>query len=194
MDPAHPPASPTSPSPNGQPDSSAASPTASEPAPRTSRAAGGVFIGDPGPAFDAKAAGDAPTPAPAEPIPWLQWEEDTVRGVLTAQGAAVHLAIGVGDEDWLYVKSELDTIAPPLTRILNTYDATRAAAAGGDAIAAAIGFGAYGMRSIMERRAVLAERDEGPQPVTGVRAPEGTGGEHDAAHQAARGESPEWTV
>jgi hypothetical protein len=196
MDPAHSPQRP-SPSPNGQPaeDSSAASSTGSAPASKTSKSAAGLFIGDPGPAFDARAAADAPPPELGQPaLPELLWEEASVRGVLTAQGAAVHMAIGKGEQDWLYLEGELATIAPPLTRILNRYPQTQALAAGGDAIAAAIGFGAYGMRSILERRAALLEAQAEPEPVSGVRAPAGSDGAADPAQQAARGERPQWTT
>jgi hypothetical protein len=197
MDPSPPSATPSV-SPNGPPaeDSSPGSPTASAPASKTpSRAAAGVFIADPGPPFDARAAAAAPPPDPVgEPLPLLMWEEDTVRGVLTAQGAALHLAVGVGEQDWKYLEGELDTICGPLTRILNHYPATQALAAGGDAIAASIGLGAYGLRSILERRAVLAARQAAAEPVTGVPAAAGSDGARDPAQQAARGEQPEWTV
>lgn len=196
MDPAQAPHPSESPSPNGQPEeSSAGSPTGSAPASTTSRAAGSVFIGDAGPSFDARAAAAAPQPEPiGEPLPMLVWEEDSVRGVLTAKGAVLHMAIGVGEEDWKYTETDLETIAPPLTRILNRYPQTQALAAGGDAIALAIGFGGYGMRSILERKAVLAAREADPQPVAGVRAPADTDGANDPAQQAARGETPSWTV
>jgi hypothetical protein len=195
MDSSPPSVSPST-SPNGQPaDSSADSPKGSAPASTTSRAAGGVFIADPGPPFDPRAAAAAPAPEPVgEPLPLLMWEEATVRGVLTAQGAALHMAVGVGEQDWRYLEGELDTICGPLTRILNHYPATQALAAGGDAIAASIGFGAYGLRSIIERRAVLAARAAAAEPVTGVRAAPGTDGAADPAQQAARGEEPEWTT
>jgi hypothetical protein len=195
MDPSPPSASPSAESPNGQA-SSEASPTGSAPASTTSRAASGVFIDDPGPAFDARAAAAVPQPEPvaAEPLPSLMWEEQMVRGVLTAQGAALHMAVGVGESDWKYLETELDTIAGPLTRILNHYPATQALAAGGDAMAASIGFGAYGLRSILERRAVLAAREAGAEPITGVPAPPGADGASDPAQRAARGEAPDWQV
>jgi hypothetical protein len=143
----------------------------------TDATAAGVFVGDPGPAFDPKAAAEAPAVAPAPGLAELPvWEEDTVRSVLTAKGAVLHAAVGVAEDDWLYLEHELDSIAPPLTRILNRYDVTRAAAEGGDALAVMIGLGGYAGRSYMTRRAELAAaEDVEPEPVTGVRAPEGTG-------------------
>jgi hypothetical protein len=197
LDPTPTPTPSPGPSPNGHPpegsspDSATGSPSAS----RTSRAAGAVFIGDPGPAFDERAAAAAPAPEPVgEPLPLLVWEEDSVRGVLTAQGAVLHMAAGKGETDWQYLEGELDTIAPPLTRILNRYPQTQALAAGGDALAAAIGFGAYGVRSVLERRAALEAAAAAAEPVSGVAAPPRTDGAGDPAQQAARGETPAWTT
>jgi hypothetical protein len=170
-----------SPTPSPDPDAAAASSPASAPASSTSRrprALAGGLVGDPGPAFDGKAAGDAPplAAAPAEPLIALEWDEGTVRSILTAQGAVVHGLVGVADDDWIYLQHELEAIAPPLTRVLNRYDALRAAAGTGDELALMIGLGGYVSRSWMTRKAELALREEEePEPVTGVRAPDGTG-------------------
>jgi hypothetical protein len=163
------------------PDAPADSSTASAPASSTSRRAAGLFIGDPGPAFDSKqaAAEPAPEPAPAPELGVVEvgWEEDTVRSLLSAEGQVVHTLAGVDDDDWLWLQHELDAIAPPLTRILNRYPALRAAAEAGDGMAVMIAMGGHVTRSYMTRRAELvAAAAEAPaEPVTGVRAPEGTG-------------------
>lgn len=160
----------------------------------TSRAAAGVFIADPGPAFDAAQAARDPEPelAPGGPLVadlLPAWEEDAVRSILTAQGQLVHGVAGVADDDWIYLQHELDAIAPPLTRILNRVPALRAAAEAGDGIAVMIGLGGYSVRSYTARRAELQARaaEELPQPVTGVPAPEGTGPQDDPDHLAAQG-------
>jgi hypothetical protein len=166
-----------------------------------SRRAGSAspFIGDPGPAFDARQA-DELAGEPASPrgqlhaLPGggelgLQVEEETVRGFLTAQGELAHLAIGVGELDWRYTEADLRAIAPPLTRIVNRYPAAaETVAALGDPAAAGIGLFNYGLRSLQERRAVLAAREAEPDvPITGAHAPAGTG----PTQPAATGPGPE---
>jgi hypothetical protein len=99
-----------------------------------------------------------------------------VRFVLQAKGNALHALVGVGQQDWAYTDADLLAIAPPLTNILNRYPATRAAAAAGDELAVAVGFGGYVVRSWRERMAVLAALREQPEvPITGAPAPAGTG-------------------
>jgi hypothetical protein len=157
--------SPTDPSPNGEEpsgDSSTASPPADS-----------AFVGDPGPAFDPEApAPEAPEPRPdaeLHALPGLEgWEQDAVESLLRGQGAVLHAVAGVGDQDWLYTEDDLAAIAPPLTRILNRYPATRAAAGSGDELALMLGLGAYATRSWAERRDVLEQlREEEPVPITG---------------------------
>lgn len=151
---------------------------------RPAGSAASPFIGDPGPQFDAGQAdelGGGPPPARPrlEALPGGAGvvEEDTVRGMLTAQGELVHLAAGVGEEDWRYTAADLAAIAPPLTRICNRYPAAaETVSALGDPAAAGIGLFNYGLRSLQERRAVLDAQEEEPDvPVTGVHAPPGTG-------------------
>lgn len=172
--------SPTPPrSPNG------GAPAASAPSSRASSA--GRFTVDAGPAFD---AGDRPEPPdtqpPLEPGSELAvvelWDERRVRQLLTAKGAIVHhlAAVDPQSTEWSYTQRDLETIAPPLTAILNRYDATRAAAAAGDEMALAIGLGGYVVRSVGERRHAIARLREQPDvPVTGVAAEAGTGPEDD---------------
>jgi hypothetical protein len=186
--PLHPPSPAPEATPSPQPtrpaDTAAArSSRASSSAP-TSRAAG-LFIGDPGPAFDADQAAREPAPELAAGEPPLvadalpAWEEDAVRSILTAQGNLVHGVAGVAEDDWIYLQHELDAIAPPLTRILNRVPALRAAAEAGDGIAVMIGLGGYTVRSYTARRAELQAQaqEQLPEPVTGVAAPPGTGPE-----------------
>lgn len=163
------------------------SPGSQGPSPGSSRGSPGPspLISDAG-SFDpdrvearAQAQAEAP-PEPGQlhalPEPLPEWEEETVRSILNAQGGALHALAGVSEDDWVYTQTELAAIAPPLTRILNRYDATRAAAGTGDELALLIGMSGYVGRSIAERRRVLAAlADQEPEPVTGVRAEPGTG-------------------
>jgi hypothetical protein len=123
------------------------------------------FIADPGPEFDpGQAAQDTKerdddrvlSVAPGgETGIEVEWDPAVVKSMLQAQGSAVHAVVGKADEDWLYTKDELAAIAPPLTRILNRYDATRVAAATGDELALILGLTGHTMRSLQERKAVL---------------------------------------
>jgi hypothetical protein len=130
------------------------------------------LLGDAGPDFD---PGAAPPPAatpPDEPHPSARvdlWSEDRVRTVLETQGAVVHGLVAVEPEstEWLYTRADLQAIAPPLTRILNRYDATRAAAAASDELAVAVGFAGYAARSYSERKSALAALAADYEPPTG---------------------------
>lgn len=132
----------------------------------TASSAASDFIADPGPEFDpdqaAEDAGerDADRAFTAHPGGEtglvIEWAEDTVRSLLEAQGVLLHGAIGKAEDEWIYTKQELSTIAKPLTRILNRYDATRVAAGTGDEIALILGLFGYVMRSLQERKAALA--------------------------------------
>lgn len=168
---------PTRPTP---PPSEPAAAASSEPSAKgsASRRRSGL-VADPGPAFNAERAGDAPPPAElhALPEPPPGWEEPQVRTILRAQGLVVHNAVAVEKEgeEWVYTATELDTIAPPLTRILNRYDATRAAAGTGDELALVIGLTGYVGRSWVERRRALsaiAAAEEEPEPITGIKPDE----------------------
>lgn len=156
---------------NANPAAAAASSTASPEGSPTSAAA---FVADPGPAFDADAAADLPAPEPAPAPLDVEWDEATVKGLLTAQGEVLHMAIAADkdSDEWRYTRGDLSAIAPPLTRILNRHDVTRAAAGTGDELALIIGLTGYVGRSIAERRVALAQHaeDEGPQPITGIAA------------------------
>jgi hypothetical protein len=120
----------------------------------TGSSAGSEFFADAGPSFDAEAP-PAPPVVDEAPIA-LAWDVEVVKGCLTAQGQVLHTVIAKADEEWLYTRDELHAIAPPLTRILNRYDATRAAAGTGDEIALLLGLTGYVGRSVKARRAVLA--------------------------------------
>lgn len=163
-----------------------------------SRQGSSPFVGNPGPAFDPKRAADAPAPVlePAVDVRPLdiEWEEQTVRSILTAKGRLLHTAVGVAERDWEYTDADLAAIAPPMTRILNRYEPTRAAAAAGDELAVGIGFTGYFLRSWSERRAAIAARDAGePEPLTDVYIPTAAeraaaaGGPDDVAPAAEQG-------
>lgn len=124
------------------------------------------FIADPGPEFDPDEADEharerdddrslSAHPGGETGIE-VEWDAGVVKSMLTAQGSALHAVAGKADEDWLYTKDELAAIAPPLTRILNRYDATRVAAATGDELSLILGLSGHTMRSLQERRAALA--------------------------------------
>lgn len=153
-DPEHPnPGSAPSPSEGG---SSAASS-------RDSQSEPGGFIADAGPAFDAEAAA-AEMPPPPAPEPtagqMVQWEEDTIRALLTLKGRGLHAAIGVAEEDWRYTELDLAAIAPPLARICNRYEPIQRFAKYSDPLTLAFAFGAYGVRSLEERQHELREQEE----------------------------------
>lgn len=147
------------------------------------------FISDPGPAFDADQAekdaqardGDrafAISPGGETGVE-LEWHPDTIKAVLEAKGSALHSLAGKAEADWAYTSQELRAIAPPLTRILNRYDATRVAAGGGDELALILGFTGYTMRSFQERKQALdakraqEEQEEPPADplMSGVQPP-----------------------
>jgi len=144
-----------------------------------SAAATSEFVSDAGPQFDPDAiddAVDAPeladgTEAAGGGVP-LEWDPAIVRDALELQGSLLHQAAGRGERDWIYTAQELRAIAPPLTRILNRYDTTRAAAAQADELAVLFGLGGYTIRSINEsRRALAAGR---PQRNASTPPPPGT--------------------
>jgi hypothetical protein len=74
---------------------------------------------------------------------------------------------GVGEQDWLYTELDLAAIAPPLTRICNRYEPIARFAKYSDPLTLAFAFGAYGVRSLEERQAVLAEYqdEDGGAPI-----------------------------
>jgi hypothetical protein len=146
---------PPSPSPSGAAASSrgsAAGSRRSEPPP---------FVADVGPEFDPEAA---PPPTPpirdAEPVQLVEWEEDTICALLTLQGRGMHAAIGVAEQDWRHTELDLAAIAPPLTRICNRYEPIAQLAKFSDPMTLAFALGAYGVRSLEERAAVIRELEE----------------------------------
>jgi hypothetical protein len=141
-----------------------------------------AFVPDPGEPFDPKEAGAAPEPTAAPELdaglPAIAWDEPVVRGILEAQGSAAHalFAVDKGTDEWRYTQADLGAITPPLTRILNRYDALRAAAGTGDEIALVIGLSGYAARSYQVRRASIARlRPAEPEPASGRRAEPGSG-------------------
>jgi hypothetical protein len=172
-----PPPSPSeSPSPGPSPSPAAgASPTSA-----TGSSSGSRFDVDPGPRFDE----DGRPPADERAAPAIDvgelpaselWQEDRLKRLLMAQGMVLHTvaAVDKASTEWVYTQNDLAAIAPPLTAILNRYDATRAAAAAGDELALLVGLGGYVARSYRERRHALDALGEPLQPVPtpGVRQP-----------------------
>lgn len=151
------------------------------------------FVGEPGPVHDPEAKGPTPE-AEAElhalPGPEPEWDERALRDLLRTQGEVMHYAIGVAEQDWKHTEADLASISGPLSRILNRYPATRAAAGSADGLALTVAVGAYGMRSAKERRDALAEfaEEEEEVPITGAPAPPGSG--PPAGHPAAVGPTP----
>jgi hypothetical protein len=144
------------------------------------------FVADAGPDFDPRRAPEAPKVEEPE-LPVEEWDEQRIRELLTIQGQVTHAALRVGAQDtetWVHTARDLDTIAPPLTRILNRYDITRAAAAAGDEILLVTAVTRYGLTNWTRRRRLLAaQEDEGPRPVTGVEAPPESGPETDEEYE-----------
>lgn len=136
------------------------------------------LVGDAGPPFDPSGE-QPPPPVQLDPDALAggdRWSAQRVRALLEGKGELLHQAVAVDPDstEWRYTAADLRTIAPPLARILNRYDVTRAAAAGGDELAVAVGFAGYGMRSWSERRAalrLLAEDEPEPPYVSPAAAP-----------------------
>lgn len=113
---------------------------------------------------DAAAEEGTPLPLDGELLPAgapeVRWEGDAIRQHLQWFGAGLHELVGRGDRDWLMTKADLDRIGPPLERILNRYDTTRAVAAASDPIALAGGTMIYAVRSVLQSAAAQAEARE----------------------------------
>ena len=146
------------------------------------------FVTDPGPAFDPRSAPAAPLVEEEEgPGILEEWDEQRIREFLVLQGEVTHALLAVGPEDtetWLQTEQDLGSIAPPLTRIMNRYDVTRAAAAAGDEILLVTAVGRYGLRNYSKRRRLLKlQAAAEPQPITGVPAEPDSGPESDEEWQ-----------
>ncbi len=138
------------------------------------------FLEDPGPAFDPDQAPEAPELEEEGEVLRAEdgWKEDTIKDLLLTQGNVTNYLLRLGDDDdtWKQTEEDLRAISRPLTRILNRYDATRAAAAAGDEIALGAAITAYGTRNYARRRRILAAiAAQEPAPITGVPADEGVG-------------------
>ena len=84
---------------------------------------GSPFVAEPGPGFDPAAAPPGPEPGAGDgaslhalPNLDLEWDEDVVRTLLTAQGELTHGAIGLAEQDWCHTKADLAAIAARITR------------------------------------------------------------------------------
>lgn len=162
------------------------------------------LIGDAGPEFDPAAEpASSPLAGALDGAGGEDWKEARVRGLLNAKGELVHgvLAVDKSSTEWRYTAADLDVIAPALTRILNRYDATRAAAAAGDELVVAVGFAGYAARSYGERRLALQLRalaaGEQPQPEESTAAAAAAvdwqpATRDDVEHQQAFMDAAEW--
>jgi hypothetical protein len=116
------------------------------------------YVAGPGPGFDAGSPPPTPPPAAEEGRFEVGWEPAQVQDWLLNAGDVAHAAFGVSERDWAMSKADLERIGPPLTRILNRFEPSRAVAAYSDPAAVAMGFGMYGWRSALERTQVLRAR------------------------------------
>nr|MDQ2896738.1 hypothetical protein [Actinomycetota bacterium] len=139
-----------------------------------------------GPGFDPETAPAAPVFDDEDDLDQVAeegWREESIEEYLTMIGDVAHAALRVGEEDQetgKMTERDLKRIAPPLTRILNRYDTTRALAVAGDEGLAIAGLAAYGTRNYTRRRRLIAARNALPeQPVSGRAAEPRTGPEHD---------------
>jgi hypothetical protein len=171
----------------------------SQPSP-TGSSAGFDFVTDPGPAFDPEAGPAEPELETIDRLEDLGWEEATIREALSTQGELLHelarwrLALDEEEAEdvWMHTDRDLRAIAPPLTRILNRYDVTRAAAVAGDEALLAAGIARYGARNVIKTRRLLAMQRARVQevPSSGRAAEPGTGPEHDEDWQRVHDNDP----
>jgi hypothetical protein len=86
------------------------------------------------------------------------WEQESVEQFLSGTGHGLHLLIGAGEKDWLMTRTDLDRIAPPLTRILNRYEPSLRASVYADPLLVTHGVALYAWRSTLQRQAALRQR------------------------------------
>ncbi len=99
------------------------------------------------------------------------WEEETVEQFLKGTGAGLHLLLGAGETDWYMTRTDLDRIAPPLTRILNRYEPSLRASEYADPLLVAHGFGLYGWRSVLAQRQAVRRREQAEREQDGYVEP-----------------------
>lgn len=97
------------------------------------------------------------------------WEEEHIETFLRGAGAGLHLLVGAGETDFYMTRTDLDRIAPPLTRILNRYEPTLRASEYADPILVTHGVVIYTWRSMLQRAQARREAEEagihfGPEP------------------------------
>lgn len=88
------------------------------------------------------------------------WEQDTIEKFLQGTGVGLHMLAGVSEKDWLMTKTDLERIAPPLTRIVNRYEPLARLSPYGDPLLVAHGFALYGWRSALERKRALRDAEK----------------------------------
>jgi hypothetical protein len=146
------------------------------------------YVAGAGPGFDAKTPPpEAPTAEETQAAFLEEWQEEQLRDWLRNAGALAHAGFGVGQHDWEFVQADLDRIAPPLTRIFNRWQPSRAAAAYSDPAAAGVGFFMYGWRSTVERTAVLKQRRDAEE-----RAGAGSVTPHPTPQPESQTDEPTW--
>jgi hypothetical protein len=130
------------------------------------------FVDDAGPAFDPKLVPELELAGEEEPDELLElgWQEAQIKELLTTQGSATNYLLRITDDDetWKHTKEDLAAIAPPLTRILNRYDVTRAAAAAGDELALVVAVSNYGIRNYTQRSRLIRRYREIEEPISGI--------------------------
>lgn len=88
------------------------------------------------------------------------WEQETIEKFLQGTGVGLHMLAGVSERDWLMTKTDLERIAPPLTRIVNRYEPLARLSPYGDPLLVAHGFALYGWRSALERKRAMRDAQE----------------------------------
>lgn len=89
-----------------------------------------------------------------------QWEVEATGQILKGVGLTLHELLGAGETDWKMSEGDLERIAPPLTRILNRYERTRAMADFSDPMLLGYGVFRYAARSTLQMRAAQQLRRE----------------------------------
>lgn len=89
-----------------------------------------------------------------------RWEQAAVEQFLMGTGSGLHYMFGVAERDWAMTKTDLERIAPALTRICNRYEPVARLAPIADPLLVAHGLVLYAWRSELERVRALRDREE----------------------------------
>jgi len=115
-----------------------------------------------------------------------QWEEESVRQHLLMVGEGIHEVWGVAEKDWEMSSRDLNRIAPPLTRILNRYQPTRAVAEYSDPVLLGWGSFMYASRSVLQAKAAKLKKQEEEEGVWPL--------EEEAGYDVPDGDEPEQQI